>query len=905
MSAPPPGPPRIDERYVTAWARLAGVALGRPVPADPARLVPPSNPSVLEQVRASAAHAEFTRELTAGASLERATYRGVVALSAAQDPDAAWALTEAVRRLPSGRTAALVGLIALRHRQGRFEQAWELAAGLDDDVLATYVPVEAVDGALASSRADARGRAADIAASPARFDDTVLVDLAGRFLVAGERGPAAALMAELRRRPAAELSARARASARHIESTLARAPKPVPAGAVPFAILDYQSPDQDSASSNLGDYIQTLALIGNLARFSDVRFTGEDGLGLLAGELQQQVRADLRIGARPDDRPDDRSGDAPRAVHLLDVNREFSSGDAVPPDTWTIAFGWHMHPLYRRFCDFPYHPNLRPIFVAFHVNYAAMLDDDAVAYLRKYAPIGCRDHTTVDLLLSRGVDAFFTGCLTPTIDAIFPDRDEVSDGDGPVGVIDLPRAAAGPGADDAVVISHARDDYREMTLVEALRTARDLMAERQGQFSRVVTSRLHAYLPFVALGVPVEFRPHRRGDVRFPGLTGLTPGSPPLRRMQRSVRGLLAEMFGLIVDGAGEAEIYHRWRELTTDRVALARERFAAVSEPPPASVDVADAVETSRAAARRYRPEPLAGVDAGEPVDVALCLDADRVDAATVLIASIVANASAPVRLWLLARDIAPEFDQRLAAAFPTTAITVLPLDHVSAPERVEAVDVDRILLPELLADLDRVVYLDTASLVLGDVAELARLDLAGRALAARDSSVTAHHRWRRAAAPLPQRRAADWLRSMVASQPFDAPALDDAVLVLDLHRLRTDGFSATWLAWAEHYGLDAGLALLGYAGTDRYPLEPRWNAALLREDVVDPAIVHWTGTAMPWDPVLTPAQALWRDYATQVATQVGAQVGAQTDGPGSTEPGHQMPGGLVLAASGGADGS
>ncbi len=434
----------------------------------------------------------------------------------------------------------------------------------------------------------ARGRIASIVAAPQRFAGTVLVDLAGRLLVAGERAHAHALMAELHSRSEPELDPRTRASARHIDAALARAAKPVPDGAVPFAILDYQSPDQESASRNLGDYIQTLALMGNLARFSGVRFSGEDGLGTLATELQELVRGDLRLSEQKG------------ALHLLDVNREYSSGDAVPPDTWTIAFGWHMHPLYRLFCDFPYHPNLRPIFVAFHVNNAAMLDDAAVAYLRRYGPIGCRDWTTVHLLLSRGVDAFFTGCLTPTIDAIFPERDDVSDGSGPVGVIDLPRAAAGPGAaDEAVVVSHAVDEYREMTLVDAMRTARALLTERQAEFSRVVTSRLHAYLPFVALGVPVDFRPHRPGDVRFPGLTGMTPGSPPLRRMQHTVRELLADVLGLVLEGASEDGVRTRWRELTAERVERARERFAAVAEPRQTSLDIAAAVAATRAAAR------------------------------------------------------------------------------------------------------------------------------------------------------------------------------------------------------------------------------------------------------------------------------------------------------------------
>ena len=56
-----------------------------------------------------------------------------------------------------------------------------------------------------------------------------------------------------------------------------------------------------------------------------------------------------------------------------------------------------------------------------------MLTDEAIAYLWADGPIGCRDWTTVHLLVSAGVDAFFTGCLTTTVIAVFPDRDEVED----------------------------------------------------------------------------------------------------------------------------------------------------------------------------------------------------------------------------------------------------------------------------------------------------------------------------------------------------------------------------------------------------------------------------------------------------------------------------------------------
>ena len=46
---------------------------------------------------------------------------------------------------------------------------------------------------------------------------------------------------------------------------------------------------------------------------------------------------------------------------------------------------------------------------------------EAIEYLMRYGPVGCRDWTTVYLLLSIGVPAFFSGCLTTTIDTVFPD----------------------------------------------------------------------------------------------------------------------------------------------------------------------------------------------------------------------------------------------------------------------------------------------------------------------------------------------------------------------------------------------------------------------------------------------------------------------------------------------------
>ena len=106
---------------------------------------------------------------------------------------------------------------------------------------------------------------------------------------------------------------------------------------------------------------------------------------------------------------------------MITAHRDASIYEPIPEDTWILCFGWFMHSLFRMRHGFPLHRNLRPIFVSFHCNKRELLTPEAIDYLKRYGPVGCRDWTTVDLLLSIGVPAFFSGCLTTTIDTVFPD----------------------------------------------------------------------------------------------------------------------------------------------------------------------------------------------------------------------------------------------------------------------------------------------------------------------------------------------------------------------------------------------------------------------------------------------------------------------------------------------------
>ncbi len=852
--------------YVGAWGRLAGAVAGKDPLLDPTPPDPSAGPSLLRDARLHRGRAGLAAALSERRPLAVAVCRAVSDLAAVREFPAAWSLAEGVGLLPGGGPAAAAGHAVLLHRRRQFVRAWDIVRNLDDDVLREALPIEAVDAALAVDEPGARDRALALTADPSSFTDAQLVDLAGRFVAVRDGERAGTLMAELEGRSGTDLDDRRAHVAGLIGGWVEPREPDVPAGSIPVGIIDYWSPDHVLTSGNLGDNVQTLALVGHLARFSDVTFTGADGLGDAVTEIQALVQDRFR---RP-------GIDA--AVHLIPVDRDVSTLAAIPEGTWMVAFGWHMHPLFDLRYEFPYHRGLRPIFVSFHVNRLEMLSDEALAYLRAHGPVGCRDWSTVYLLLSAGVDAFFTGCLTSTVDALFPTRSEAFGGGDVVGVIDLPAASAG-GARQVRRYTHQADEYRFLSAAAGVRAAHARLAAYQHDLGRVVTGRLHAYLPLTSLGVPVDFRPSSPGDVRFAGLDRLTPDSPELDAMREGIRELLAETFETILSGAAEDAVYARWRELTADRVADAKARFALPVQAPTPSLPVEATVATVLARRRAYGPHDDVRED--EVTDLVLAFDENLTWPAAVYLQSVLDNARGPLRLWVLTRAIPATYEEWLAGAFPRLPMTFIPCDDITYesesgpkrrfPGRITVSTMDRLFLPLLLPDVHRVLYMDVDTLVLGDVCELAATDLCGHPVAVRDSSVSEASEWASAGRPLPLEDATELRRWMGHEHGFGGAAINAGVLVMDLDRMRADDFTSRYLGLGEKYGLHDQDTMLMYLGQDRVTLPPRWNALPVLEDVPDPAVIHWASLGKPWESELTPHQDLWRSYAARVADRAG----------------------------------
>lgn len=119
----------------------------------------------------------------------------------------------------------------------------------------------------------------------------------------------------------------------------------------------------------------------------------------------------------------------PRIDGFLDRDEDLKDYDGE--EAKMIMNGWYMHNPQK----WPPSPKITPLFVAFHLNVLVkeeLTSGESIAYLKTHEPIGCRDFDTMNLLKSKGVDAYFSGCMTLTLGKSFKSNDK----DGHVYIVD-------------------------------------------------------------------------------------------------------------------------------------------------------------------------------------------------------------------------------------------------------------------------------------------------------------------------------------------------------------------------------------------------------------------------------------------------------------------------------------
>lgn len=174
-----------------------------------------------------------------------------------------------------------------------------------------------------------------------------------------------------------------------------------------------------------------------------------------------------------------------------------------------IMNGWYMYH-YENWPPSPFIEAL-PISMHFDTYFSHLSDKDLLQsdildglgkkWLVENGPIGARDNTTLQLLQERGIPAFFSGCLTLTIQ---PFKNVLNHGkiilvDVSAEVYEKIKANT---TKEVICVTHSlwMQSYGDAT--GRFKCVEDYLRLYQGA-SLVVTGRLHAALPSVALGTPV------------------------------------------------------------------------------------------------------------------------------------------------------------------------------------------------------------------------------------------------------------------------------------------------------------------------------------------------------------------------------------------------------------------
>jgi lipopolysaccharide biosynthesis glycosyltransferase len=651
---------------------------------------------------------------------------------------------------------------------------------------------------------------------------------------------------------------RARIAAAH--SWVHPQPQPATPGRVRFGVVNYGHPRRVNTSSNIGDYVQTIGSLMHLLRHERVQIeTDNQPLRAVLRSLQADIKPEFRI-----------TGGQAAPVDVVVVNRDASHLDLIPEQTWMLAFGWYAHKAPSAEYQLPFNPNIRPIFVSFHIDYPDLLTADVIEYLKRYGPVGCRDWATVYLLLGAGVPAFFSGCITTTVGACVPeptgDRSAL-----PMAYVDTKPAAG------YKMLRQVEEEIRDRPLAWGLRRARRMLADYTAAYGRIVTGRLHCYLPMSSIGIPVEYTDNHKSDRRLDGLRDLDVAG--VRAMGARLSEFLVPAMDKILSGASEDEVYTAWQQATAGAVAEAKARFEAplpVIEPP---FDISSMV----VGAAKSVPQPASNPDR---IDLVVAFDAGFYRPALTSVFSMVANCSAPLTLHVLSRGIGKrrrELLQTLVGDTPVNWFNMESADYgdiTGMLPHISVATMDRLLIPELLPDSKRAVYLDVDTLITGDIAELAAFDLGGNVVAARDSSLFSARSGLRTMTTV-ARAISDYqvhdefFRVLSRIRGTDFSAFNAGVLVMDLDAARAQSLTAGTIGYVARYGPNDQQVLNLWCGDDHARLPMEWNYFADQEVLEVPKLTHFAGARKPWSMDMGKYTAWWRDWEER-ARQAAAGLGS-----------------------------
>ena len=204
------------------------------------------------------------------------------------------------------------------------------------------------------------------------------------------------------------------------------------------------------------------------------------------------------------------------------VNRDEIGMWSPKEPTKIIMNGWYMHSPYAWP---PSSSFIDPLLISMYVDQKdpkvgeSFFSEESRQYCQAHGAIGARDLSTRDYLLSQGIDSFFSGCMTLTLqrDPDIEKQDYILAVDVPDSIVNLIKKHT----NRPVIVSSPYYDA-ELQRDDRFQLAEYFLYLYQSAHA-VVTTRLHAMLPSLALETPVLLikDSYKYESARYAGLDNL------------------------------------------------------------------------------------------------------------------------------------------------------------------------------------------------------------------------------------------------------------------------------------------------------------------------------------------------------------------------------------------------
>lgn len=189
-------------------------------------------------------------------------------------------------------------------------------------------------------------------------------------------------------------------------------------------------------------------------------------------------------------------------------------------------FAYHTHGV-------PPAPSLIPIYFSYY--FSREMDEETKANFREYGPVGCRDNETAEYFRNNDIGAYVTGCVTMTFPKRTPSesQDKVIMIDCPGGLEefipqDLKEGALRLSSVIRFKSASPDDKMTQEETDEYHRLAQERIELLRDRAKLVITSRFHAAVPAIAMGIPVILA-KSSFDGRFEILENILPLYTPDR----------------------------------------------------------------------------------------------------------------------------------------------------------------------------------------------------------------------------------------------------------------------------------------------------------------------------------------------------------------------------------------